>query len=247
MYRLHYAASSSHPWGTPLSDPFNGFRLRAVIRDNVVAHIESPSYGSAETPKLIFDDISKPQDGEQDLMLFYRHMMRSTFCPQPAGDSPTRRGFYDALLMGCIPVIFREKSYGRLLPSSPDMDVSKYTVFIDETELLNGEGGTLIERLGAIPPKEVRRMQRHIAQVASRLQWSMPTVTEFFPEDPNHTKPEWDIEVTRARKAGTPGFSNDAFGALLHELNTIKSGKWQKPIVRDLRSGVSFKHFGRSV
>ena len=29
---------------------------------------------------------------------------RSTFCPQPLGDAPTRKAIVDALAMGCIPV-----------------------------------------------------------------------------------------------------------------------------------------------
>lgn len=32
--------------------------------------------------------------------------MNSTFCIQPPGDSATRRGFFDSLIAGCIPIIF---------------------------------------------------------------------------------------------------------------------------------------------
>ena len=31
---------------------------------------------------------------------------RSVFCLQPDGDTPTRQGWFDALLSGCIPVFF---------------------------------------------------------------------------------------------------------------------------------------------
>ena len=30
----------------------------------------------------------------------------ATFCIQPGGDTPYRKGLYDAILMGCIPVVF---------------------------------------------------------------------------------------------------------------------------------------------
>eukprot|EP00747_Dinoflagellata_sp_TGD_P018734 gnl/TRDRNA2_/TRDRNA2_126705_c0_seq3.p1 gnl/TRDRNA2_/TRDRNA2_126705_c0~~gnl/TRDRNA2_/TRDRNA2_126705_c0_seq3.p1 ORF type:complete len:461 (+),score=35.65 gnl/TRDRNA2_/TRDRNA2_126705_c0_seq3:159-1541(+) len=36
--------------------------------------------------------------------------LSSTFCFQPQGDSPTRRGLFDSLLCGCIPIIFDKKS-----------------------------------------------------------------------------------------------------------------------------------------
>jgi hypothetical protein len=35
---------------------------------------------------------------------FYRR--QSVFCFQPIGDLPTRKGLFDGLLMGCIPVVF---------------------------------------------------------------------------------------------------------------------------------------------
>jgi hypothetical protein len=43
-----------------------------------------------------------------------RYAASSTKSLMPAGDSPSRRAFYEAIQLGCIPVIFREKSYGRV-------------------------------------------------------------------------------------------------------------------------------------
>ncbi|CAD7936504.1 unnamed protein product [Amoebophrya sp. A120] len=36
-------------------------------------------------------------------------MMRSTFCLQPEGDTPSRKGLLDSLALGCIPVLSSEK------------------------------------------------------------------------------------------------------------------------------------------
>merc|ERR1712187_993520 len=42
--------------------------------------------------------------------LYASHMMDSTFCINPAGDTPTRKGIFDALVLGCIPVITDSRS-----------------------------------------------------------------------------------------------------------------------------------------
>ncbi|KAH8095534.1 hypothetical protein JL720_2841 [Aureococcus anophagefferens] len=36
-------------------------------------------------------------------------MMRATFCLEPGGDSPYRKGVFDALLSGCVPVLFSQQ------------------------------------------------------------------------------------------------------------------------------------------
>lgn len=42
----------------------------------------------------------------QDISLY----ARSRLCLMPGGDFPTRKGFFDALLSGCVPVIFQESA-----------------------------------------------------------------------------------------------------------------------------------------
>ncbi len=58
----------------------------------------------------------------------YTHdwMTRSVFCLQPPGDSPTRKSFYDAIIAGCIPVIFKEK-YPVKYPFQDRIDYSQFT------------------------------------------------------------------------------------------------------------------------
>ena len=41
-------------------------------------------------------------------------LLNSTFCLEPPGDWPTRAGFFDALVSGCIPVVFPHMSGGML-------------------------------------------------------------------------------------------------------------------------------------
>jgi hypothetical protein len=57
-------------------------------------------------------------------------MHQSQFCLQPPGDSPTRRSFFDAMLAGCIPVIFsKEAAWSQYFHHLPN-DGASYSVYI---------------------------------------------------------------------------------------------------------------------
>ncbi|BGP13220.1 hypothetical protein JCM10213_005010 [Rhodosporidiobolus nylandii] len=243
-FLVHYAAAASHPWGLPASDPFNGFALRSALYKQFSDYVASPPPDAKS--RIIFDDITNSFDGAQNLTMFHEHMVQAVFCPQPAGDSPSRRAIYEALLLGCIPVIFRERAYGRLFPSSPDInDMSRYTVYIDENDMINSSGPSLVERLEAISPAEIRKMQRHIHKIAPMLQWSLPEEEEWIPQP--------GVELP----AGTPTFNAtaaaeqerlvpsqpDAFTTLLKELAAIRDGEYVPGVAKDLRRGM--QQFGR--
>jgi hypothetical protein len=241
---LPSATSSSHPWGLPASDPFNGFALRSQIYKELSEFVASPP--SNATSRIIFDDISNSYDGAQNLTMFHEHMTQATFCPQPAGDSPSRRAIYEALLLGCIPVIFRERSYGRLFPSTPEInDMSRYTVYVDENDLI-ANGVSLIERLEAVSEVDIRRMRRHIQRIASRLQWSIPEEEEWLPA-PGHALPA-GVPIfnatANAEQAELHPPHADAFSTLLNELAAIRDGDWVQGVARDLRKGM--QSFGRA-
>ena len=40
----------------------------------------------------------------------YKYSLKSVFCLQPIGDLPTRKGLFDAIVFGCIPVVFHPLS-----------------------------------------------------------------------------------------------------------------------------------------
>ncbi|GAA5894456.1 uncharacterized protein JCM6883_002108 [Sporobolomyces salmoneus] len=242
-YLLHYAGASSHPWGLPASDPFNGFALRAKLHQDFESFVASPGNS---TSRIMFDNIAKSLDGAQQLELFHDHMEQAVFCPMPPGDSPTRRAFYEALLLGCIPVLFREHSYGRLFPSSPEInDMSKYTIFIEENDIVNSVGPSVIERLEQVSATRIRKMQEHIRKITPKLQWSLPDKDLYF--DPTVTAPSaqslppgqpiFDLEKEIAREEKNPPMQ-DAFETLLKELETIKRGEWKAGRARDNRKGM---------
>lgn len=70
------------------------------------------------------------EDPQRDPPVLLSAMHQSEFCLQPPGDSPSRRSFVDALLVGCIPGIFQKDAawsqYVHYLPENG----ARYSVFI---------------------------------------------------------------------------------------------------------------------
>lgn len=61
--------------------------------------------------------------------------LRSVFCLQPPGDSPTRKGIFDCLIAGCIPVFFsNDSAYDQYVWHLPRNGRS-YSVFISEDQV----------------------------------------------------------------------------------------------------------------
>jgi len=102
-----------------------------------------------------------------DILARYR---RSTFCLHPPGDSPTRKGIFDSLLTGCIPVVFNKFSLGNQYDWHLGAALrEKVTVFVppDEPDFL----GYLRQNYDR---SRVLAMQRAIAHAAFGLQYSLP-------------------------------------------------------------------------
>jgi hypothetical protein len=125
--------------------------------------------------------------------------------------------------------------------------MSKYAIFVEETELINGIGEGLIKRLEQITPREVHRRQRHLRSIASKLQWSIPEREEYFPASA-HSDEAWPSTPTYNRTQSLARQAEkepvvDAFTMLLKELHQIKVGSWMPGVARDKRKGV--QPFGR--
>lgn len=93
-------------------------------------------------------------------------MLRSSFCLQPPGDTPTRRSTFDGILAGCIPVFFEEisarKQYGWHLPEDQYED---FSVYIPKEDVVFG-GVRITEVLAAIPEADVRTMRERVLELA---------------------------------------------------------------------------------
>ena len=95
----------------------------------------------------------------------------ATFCFEPGGDSPYRKGLYDAMLTGCIPVVF--SAYNENI--APWFVPKGVVVRLSETEYVNGSFSAL-DRLRAMPADEIARRQRVLARGARRLQYATADV-----------------------------------------------------------------------
>eukprot|EP00271_Cylindrocystis_brebissonii_P015815 TRINITY_DN38848_c0_g1_i1.p1 TRINITY_DN38848_c0_g1~~TRINITY_DN38848_c0_g1_i1.p1 ORF type:complete len:517 (+),score=40.66 TRINITY_DN38848_c0_g1_i1:544-2094(+) len=118
--------------------------------------------------------IMKPHN----VMWFY---LSGKFCFQPPGDTPTRKGLFDCMLAGGIPVTFHRETFALYewhLPSSPEDEV---LVYIPSEGLTENNIGIVIDKVRAIPPEKVARMQENIIKLIPDLIYSMPgnTVREF--------------------------------------------------------------------
>lgn len=88
---------------------------------------------------------------------------------QPPGDTPSRKGFFDAVLCGCIPVVFNKQLK---YPFDELFRYEEFTVFLDEAVFTNTTDTHIVyDVLDQIPLRDVTRMQRHLRAVARFLQY----------------------------------------------------------------------------
>ena len=92
----------------------------------------------------------------------------ATFCFEPGGDSPYRKGFYDAMLAGCIPVIFSLQN--ELV--APWFVPRGVAVRLSERKYGNGTFKAL-DVLRSIAPEEIRRRQSILREHGHRLQYAV--------------------------------------------------------------------------
>ena len=100
-------------------------------------------------------------------------MKRSVFCLQPPGDSPTRKSFYDAVVAGCIPVIFRGNSHV-IYPFETKLNYASFTVSINETEVVHKHVTHMLAPFKTIHREKVKTMQQGILNVLPWLQYNYP-------------------------------------------------------------------------
>ena len=103
------------------------------------------------------------------VMLLFR---QSIFCPAPAGDSITRKSIFDALVAGCIPVLFSRASLSQYSWHVPEEKLKSVSVYIPMTEI-SENNRNFIDILKAIPADDVLRMQKNIETMGPSLQYSV--------------------------------------------------------------------------
>ncbi|EPS71649.1 hypothetical protein M569_03108, partial [Genlisea aurea] len=114
-------------------------------------------------------------DCSQDLCFTPQNVMniflRSVFCLQPSGDSPTRRSTFDSIVGGCIPVFF-SRTYEQYLWHLPQ-DIFSYSVIIPDNDIK--EKLVNIESiLREVPNERVLRMREVVISTIPRIIYRHP-------------------------------------------------------------------------
>ena len=84
----------------------------------------------------------------------------------------TRKSLFDALVAGCVPVIFSRASLTQYKWFLSRQDVDEVAVYIP-MKTINNDGGNFIAILKAIPPEELARKQAAVRRIAPSLQYSI--------------------------------------------------------------------------
>eukprot|EP01038_Epipyxis_sp_PR26KG_P013775 gene13775-18478_t len=96
----------------------------------------------------------------------------STFCLAPPGDSITRKSLFDALVSGCIPVIFARASLSQYLWHLSKEEIANVSVYIPKQSIVK-DGNNFIDILSDISEKKIYLMQKSISLIAPKLQYSL--------------------------------------------------------------------------
>jgi len=112
-------------------------------------------------------------DCERNPQILTQNFLNSVFCLQPPGDSPTRKGVFDCLVSGTIPVIFDENTiYQQYMEYLPKKGRS-YSVLFDGHAVLDGKIDVL-EELHQIPTNTIAAMQMTINGLLPNIIYSKP-------------------------------------------------------------------------
>lgn len=110
----------------------------------------------------------------------YQH---AVFCLNPPGDDSSRKGIFDSMVAGCIPVIFDVSTLFNQYPwhftEQIALDVS---VFIPGKLVLSGQVNVM-KILRSIPKETILRKQQAIAVLAPSLQYSIPPMKYLLPRN----------------------------------------------------------------
>jgi len=96
---------------------------------------------------------------------------QSTFCLEPAGDSPWRKSLSDSLSFGCIPVLFSNLT-DQVAPWHWGLWKQQARVLVDRTAFVEG-AIDLHTLLRSIPPPLLTLMQQTISRFARQFQYSL--------------------------------------------------------------------------
>jgi hypothetical protein len=100
---------------------------------------------------------------------------RSIFCFQPPGDGVARKGYFDSIAVGCIPVIFAHMYglKGWQWYFDPDSD-HRLSIYVHKDYLVRNMLDNIVDLLASIPLEEVLSRQAEVEKITPTLLYSIP-------------------------------------------------------------------------
>eukprot|EP00026_Physarum_polycephalum_P016970 Phypoly_transcript_18034.p1 GENE.Phypoly_transcript_18034~~Phypoly_transcript_18034.p1 ORF type:complete len:243 (+),score=25.84 Phypoly_transcript_18034:68-730(+) len=117
----------------------------------------------------------------------YRLTARSVFCLSPHGDSSTRKAFWDALLVGCINVVYSNVTK---MPFDDIIDYSKLTVYIPK-----GKMRDTFTVLKSLSKEEIAAKQEYIDKNRIHFQYTVMEEKDSTMDPPFSKKDAFNLLI----------------------------------------------------
>jgi xyloglucan galactosyltransferase MUR3 len=142
--------------------------IRRAIADECIRHPKNCSWL----------DITHRSDDAR-VKAYLSAYQRSVFCLQPPGDDAGRRAVFDAIIAGCIPVIFDYNTLYNQYPwhMSEEMALD-ISIYIPGEEVVD-KRITVMDVLSRISADVIRKKQLAISLLAPSLQYSLPPLHQL--------------------------------------------------------------------
>ena len=114
---------------------------------------------------------------------------KSIFCLCPPGDDPARKAVFDAILSGCIPVIFEKATLYNQYPWHIGEEMALDISVSIPGGLVRSGKLDFMKVLLSIPEDVIRKKQKMLAKVAPRVQYAIPPI-EYLKNRSDETT--WD-------------------------------------------------------
>ncbi len=135
-----------------------------------------------------------------DFLSIYK---KAVFCLCPPGDDPARKAVFDAIVSGCIPVIFEVATLYNQYPwhigEQAALDISVYI----PGGLVRSNKIDLMNILLNIPPEVIYAKQIALAEVAPRVQYAIPPPSYLVDR---YDETRWDPPFHDAVEIAVDGF-----------------------------------------
>ncbi|KAH8946026.1 hypothetical protein BDL97_12G071100 [Sphagnum fallax] len=151
--------------GAPRSKAPDMVLVSSLRRQLMTQCSNSPRYCSLLSCNVV--------DCERSPHLLTQAFLKSVFCLQPRGDSATRKGVFDCLIAGSIPVFFSKYTAYRQYMWHLPHNGSSYSVFLDAKAVSNGTVN-VIRELKRIPLSTIASMQQTINGFLPNILYSKP-------------------------------------------------------------------------